>query len=145
MIVPDPGRFDQIVASLDTGTFTTMTTFTSHDVDLALPKYRLSTALSLAKVLARLGMPTAFSDLADFSGMTAEEKLVLRDVVHQADIAVDEQGTTAAAATAVIAGITAVPADLKTVRADHPFLYVLRDRPTGAVLFAGAVTDPSAS
>ncbi len=88
-------------------------------------------------------MPSAFDpDRADFSGITTEEALFISDVVHQANIDVDEKGTTAAAATAVVMRATAIPQHVALL-VDRPFIFALRDRPTGAVLFLGRVTDPS--
>lgn len=145
VIVPDPGMFRSIAARWDTELLSQMTRLTDQQVNLALPKFSLSTSLSLADALSSLGMPIAFTDQADFSGMTTQAKLKLTAVVHQADITVDEKGTTAAAATGVVASPTAILAPSRTLTVDRPFLYVLRDRPTGTVLFAGAVTNPAAS
>ena len=112
-------------------------------VNLALPRFSIETKASLADVLAALGMPTAFGDGADFSGITLAEQLQIADVIHQANIDVDEEGTEAAAATAVVMEMSALPAEPVTVRVDRPFLYLVRDLPTGAVLFMGRVGDPS--
>jgi serpin B len=88
-------------------------------------------------------MPSAFDDRADFSGITTAEKLVISNVIHQANIDVDEKGTEAAASTAVVMRATAMPAEPVAFRADRPFLFALRDVPSGAVLFLGRVGDPS--
>jgi serpin B len=122
-------RISEIAASLE-----------PHDVKLYLPRFAFGSELSLAETLAALGMPDAFDELrADFSGMTGEPNLVLKHVVHQAVVAVDELGTEAAAATGIVAEIVSMPAE---VRADKPFVFVIWDRPTGTVLFAGRVVDP---
>jgi serpin B len=112
-------------------------------VTLTLPKFSIETKAELGAVLAALGVPTAFSDAADFSGITTAERLQIADVVHQANIDVDEKGTEAAAATAVVMRASGMPAEPKTVRVDRPFLFALRDLPTGAILFMGRVGDPS--
>jgi serpin B len=112
-------------------------------VSLTLPKFSIETKAQLADVLAALGMPAAFSDAADFSGITTAEQLQISDVIHQANIDVDEKGTEAAAATAVVMRATAMPAEPMTVRVDRPFLFAVRDVPTGAILFLGRVADPS--
>jgi len=115
-----------------------------REVDLALPKFSVQTATSLSNALKTLGMPLAFDpERADFSGITAQERLFIADVVHQANIDVDEKGTTASAASAVVMGGSAAPAAPVTLRVDHPFLFVLRDIPTGAIVFLGRVADPS--
>ncbi len=116
----------------------------SGHVSLTLPKFRFSAKQDLATVLAELGMPLAFSSEADFSGITTEEDLSITKVIHEADIAVDEAGTEAAAATAVVMGDTSAPGEPVTVHVDRPFVFAIRDLQTGAVLFLGQVTDPSA-
>jgi serpin B len=116
------------------------------DVVLELPKWDIETKVELSTMLAALGMPTAFTDAADFTGMTTDEALQIGFVVHQANITVDEAGTEAAAATAVGIEATAAPVEEPEpilVTVDRPFLYALRDRETGAVLFLGRVTRPA--
>jgi serpin B len=116
-----------------------------RQVELAFPRFGIETATDLVEVLTALGMPAAFDpDRADFSGLTIAEKLFISAVVHQANIDVDEKGTEAAAATAVGMDTTALPADPVVVRVDRPFLFLLRDVPTGAIVFMGRVTDPNA-
>jgi serpin B len=90
-------------------------------------------------------MPSAFDpDTADFGAMTDTERLYLSAVQHQANIAVDEAGTEAAAATAAVVSATAAPAGQPvTLVLDRPFLFLIRDVPTGAVVFLGRVADPS--
>jgi serpin B len=127
-----------------------------YSVDLYLPRFSAGTHASLADVLKSLGMPLALTrGVADFSAIHVpkgyEDILYVGDVIHQANIDVDEKGTEAAAATAVDMGDTgggcvgSLPAPRKTItlRLNHPFLFVLRDVETGAVLFMGRVVDPS--
>ena len=90
-----------------------------------------------------MGMPTAFTDGADFTGISTEEALQISAVIHQANIDVDEKGTEAAAATAVVIRATSAPVDMVTLTVDHPFLFALRDMESGAVLFLGRIVDPS--
>jgi serpin B len=116
----------------------------SNHVDLALPKFGAESKVALGSVLAALGMPTAFTDAADFSGITTQEPLLISAVIHQANIDVDEKGTTAAAATAVVMVATGAPLEPVTLTVDRPFLFALRDVETGAVLFLGRIADPSA-
>ena len=116
-------------------------------VELGFPKFDIETSVSLADTLKDMGMPTAFVDAADFSGMTADEKLVIGDVIHQANITVDEVGTEAAAATAVVMVATSAPVeeDPITLTIDRPFTFWLIARTTGVVVFMGRVNDPSAT
>ena len=106
-------------------------------IHLTLPRFEARTHLSLTETLAALGMPSAFGP-ADFSGMTRGGGLFISAVEHEAVVQVDEEGTEAAAATGVAMASSHGP----TVTVDRPFLFVTRDRPTGAVLFLGRVTDP---
>ena len=114
-----------------------------------LPKWEMTLDYDLIPALKELGMQRAFdARLADFSGITdsAEgEGLAITGVFHKAFIAVDEDGTEAAAATALAVGLAsaAPPQRVVDFRADHPFIYLIRDNRTGAILFMGRVTDPS--
>jgi len=92
-----------------------------------------------------MGMPIAFSpDEADFSGMTGNRELFISNVIHKAFVAVDEAGTEAAAATAVIVGTTSIPVEPPVeVTIDRPFIFLIRDIETGAILFVGRVLNPS--
>lgn len=120
---------------------------TERPVELGFPRFDIETSTELASVLAEMGMPTAFSPAADFSGMTASEQLVIGGVIHQANITVDEVGTEAAAATAVVMEATAAPEPQEpvTLVVDRPFTFWLRERSTGVIVFMGRVNDPSAS
>ncbi len=111
-------------------------------VSIALPKWKTTSAFSLAENLKDLGMKTAFGGGADFSGMNGKQDLFISAVEHKAFVAVDEAGTEAAAATAVVMGRKGKPRSPVTLKANRPFLYSIRDRETGALLFLGRVTDP---
>ena len=144
VIVPDAGRFDEIVSHLDQ-TLVDATTLTHRSpLAFALPRFHITKQLSLAAPLAALGMPTAFTAQADFSGITTQAPLQIGDIIHQADVQVDEEGTIAAAATADVFN-TVGRAIGEELVVDRPFLFLVRDEPTGAILFAGQVTDPSAA
>jgi len=116
----------------------------TEEVTISLPKFQTTCKLSLSQDLTEMGMPLAFSGSADFSGMTGKRDLCISDVIHQAFIRVDEQGTEAAAATAVIMKMMAVrnPAEPKYFNADHPFLFLIRDNATGSILFMGKIAKP---
>jgi serpin B len=119
----------------------------TRKVKLSLPKFDIETSTELAPLLAAMGMPSAFSDTADFSGMTTATKLTIAAVIHQANITVDEDGTEAAAATAVVIRATAAPEPQEPVEllVNRPFVFAIRDNPTGAVLFVGHIGDPTAT
>jgi len=106
------------------------------------PKFEFDTKYSMAGTLAKMGMPTAFSrNDADFSGMTGNKDLYISQVIHQAYIKVDEKGTEAAAATAVMMATASISKNI--FRADHPFIFIIQDRETGNILFMGRVIDPT--
>ena len=111
-------------------------------VNVYLPRFTFETKYFMMEDLAEMGMPTAFTDAADFSGMTGNRELFIDKVIHQAFIEVNEEGTAAAAATGVSMRLSAaMPGEV--FRADHPFIFLIRDVDTGVILFMGRVTDPS--
>ncbi|MCI0497936.1 MAG: serpin family protein, partial [Thermoplasmata archaeon] len=112
------------------------------DVDIFVPKFEFRTGYDLRSTLMSMGMPTAFGG-ADFSGMDGSRYLSIAFVVHQAYVKVNEEGTEAAAATAGGMEILSEPPPPPEFRADHPFLFVIRQRDTGNILFMGKVGDPS--
>ncbi len=113
-------------------------------VSVSLPKFRAESQAELNGLLKDLGMSTAFSASADFSGMVTSGRMQLSNVIHKAFVDVNEEGTEAAAATAVM-GVRSMPIQRPPVefKADHPFLFLIRDETTGAWLFFGRVTNPS--
>jgi len=109
---------------------------------ISLPKFEFDTKYFMRDVLSALGMPTAFSESADFSGMTGKRDLFISFVIHQAYVKVDEKGTEAAAATAVGMQTTSVR-PRTDFRADHPFIFLIQDKGTGNILFFGRMVDPT--
>jgi serpin B len=117
-------------------------------VNLSLPRFKTTSTLGLKKPLEALGLGDAFTEKADFSGIaaarSADEKLRISDVLHKAYVSVDEHGTEAAAATAVMMGTMAMPvAEPVEMRVDHPFLFLIEEKGSGVVLFVGRVGDPT--
>ncbi|MDD5709787.1 MAG: serpin family protein [Candidatus Marinimicrobia bacterium] len=120
-----------------------------EDVILYMPKFRLETRYELAELLKALGMREAFSPQADFSGISAAKSkdLMISKVIHKAFIDVDEKKTEAAAATAVVMKMTAMPPAPRAprvFRADHPFLFMIREKNNGTLLFLGCLATPEA-
>jgi serpin B len=119
-------------------------TLTTRNVQVSLPKFRAESEFSLAKTLSAMGMPSAFTDRADFSGITARGGLQISQIVHKAFVDVSERGTEAAAASGI--GVRAMalhaPEEVVIFRADHPFLFVIRDTRNEAVLFVGRLMNP---
>jgi len=122
---------------------TTLGKMRERDVEVFLPKFKMTSEFSLKKELSALGMSDAFTASADFSGMSTKEKLLIQDVVHKAFVEVNEEGTEAAAATGVVIGVTSAVIDPDPVfRADHPFFFAIRDNRNGSILFAGRLVTP---
>ena len=143
VLVPDQGAFEEFEAGLNVETLSgIIQSMESQAVDLTFPKFEFETELSLAEVLVDMGMPAAMSPEADFSGMTGSKELFISDVFHKAFVSVDEEGTEAAAATAVVMTESAMPASPVKITVDRPFLFLIRDNETGAVLFLGRVLNP---
>jgi serpin B len=113
------------------------------EVRLTMPRFKVESEISLKKSLSELGMPVAFTEQADFSGMNGKKDLFVSDVVHKAFVSVDEAGTEAAAATGVIVGTTSMPIQVYEVILDHPFIFLIRDIPTNTTLFIGRVMNPA--
>jgi serpin B len=108
-----------------------------------LPKFKMTSQFSMAKMLAAMGMPDAFSGAADFSGMNGKRDLFISAVIHKAFVEVNEEGTEAAAATAVVMRLTAIPTPPPVFRADHPFIFMIKDNSSGSILFMGRVSNPA--
>ena len=111
-------------------------------VSLTMPRFEFDSEFSLKDTLTGMGMQDAFSGAADFSGMTGNRELFISDVIHKAFVSVDEAGTEAAAATAVIMPTAAPPEPSVDVTADRPFIFLIRDVETGTILFVGRVLNP---
>lgn len=138
VIMPDPGTFDAFLASLTPALLADITSHLSTvTMALAMPKFAFSRGSSLAEILKSLGMTDVFNlGVADLSGIDGRADLFVSGVFHQAFIGVDEAGTEAAAATAITIGTTGTPT---TLSVDHPFIFLIRDRQTGLILFMGKV------
>ena len=145
LLLPQSGQFETFEDSLDVQRVEGIVkTLERRQVTLAMPMFEFESSFRLKETLATMGMPVAFSGNADFSGMTGNRDLFIADVVHKAFVSVDEAGTEAAAATAVVMRETAVPAKPVEVNIDHPFIFLIRDIETGAILFVGRVVNPNA-
>jgi len=144
VLLPDGGKFAEFEKSLDAGRVgTIIKDIVPKQVALSLPRFKFESEFDLGNVLAGMGMPAAFSSQqADFSGMTGDRDLSISRVVHKAFVGVDEAGTEAAAATAVIMRATAMPVMPQEVTVDRPFIFLIRDIQTGSVIFVGRVVNP---
>ncbi len=116
----------------------------ASQLDVSLPRFQVQSQFELADTLSAMGMPLAFSRQADFLGISTAGQLQISHVIHKAFVDVSETGTKAAAATAVTFMTTLVAGDfMPAFRVDHPFLFLIRDRTSGAILFMGRVTNPN--
>jgi serpin B len=112
-------------------------------IQLSLPKFKFASDFDLSQALKDMGMSMAFDPgLADFSGITDVENLYIQGIVHKAVVAVDEEGTEAAAAGAVVMGTTSMT---ESMVVDSPFVFLIRDLGTGSILFMGRVMNPNAA
>ena len=144
ILLPDSGQFENLEMSLDAGLLNDIIdNLENKPVELTLPKWEYESSFMMKETLRAMGMPIAFTDGADFSGMTGNRDLYIADVVHKAFVSVDEAGTEAAAASAVIMKLTAMPTDVAVVTVDRPFIFLIRDIETGAILFFGRVVNPA--
>lgn len=152
IVMPDAGGFEQYAATLDISRWTEIQkTLRMGEVELSMPKFSFESGFALKDTLAAMGMPLPFSNDADFSGMSAQDTslppelldLHISNVYHKAFVDVNEAGTEAAAATAVVMALkSAVPSEPVTIILDHPFIFAIYDRPTGEILFMGQVVSP---
>jgi serpin B len=143
------GWLDDFEESLDSGFLRELDkVMRLRQVKLHLPRFRIEGSFQLGEALSSMGMHRAFApERADFSGIAASEPLFISQVIHKTFIDVTEKGTEAAAATAVAVAAGCAPGEPEepvVFRADHPFIFLLRDERTGSILFMGRLVDPTA-
>ena len=144
ILLPKAGQFEAFEQSLDAAVVKgIIDRLEGGQVALTMPKFEYEYSLGLKKALTTLGMGVAFTPDADLSGMDGKRDLLIQDVIHKAFVSVDEAGTEAAAATAVIVGTTSVPAQPVEVKINRPFIFLIRDIPTGSMIFVGRVLNPA--
>lgn len=147
VVLPDEGTFESVVSNMDGQTYETLlSSLEDTSVDLSLPKFTYETSYELNETFQDMGLVLAFTGQADLSGINdGVEHLSVSKVIHKAFVAVDEAGTEAAAATAVVVPGNAGPVQTVPFTVDRPFLFYIVDKPTGAILFAGTVENPTAN
>ncbi len=145
IVMPDTGRFRSFEDQLNPAYLASVLEgLENRNVHLQIPAFGFASgSVSLSRTLFEMGMPDAFGPVADFSGMDGTRNLFLSDVVHKAFINVDEVGTEAAAATAAVVSLTSVPEAPVVMKIDRPFVFFIRDIPTGTILFMGRVMNPA--
>ena len=139
----EEGSVDELVSMLDGDSWNNwLEQFSEReDFTVSMPKFKFEYEQSLRDVLMNMGLEIAFTDQADFSGISSID-LLISDVIHKTYIDVNEEGTEAAAVTAIIFGTTSAPPPPPVIDLNRPFLMAIRDTKTGAILFMGAVNDP---
>ena len=145
-IVPDAGQYDAVTGRLDVGLLTHITEqLEPREVDLKMPSFEFEATVDVVEPLKAFGMVDAFIESqADFSGMDGTRDLYISGIFHKTFIKLDESGTEAAAATAVVVGIeSAMPMPAETLHIDRPFVFAIRDNATGSILFIGRIADPT--
>ncbi len=146
IILPDTGKFEKVLEKLELSTI--KPTMIGRDIVVTMPKFKTSQHSSIAPALQKLGITTAFdSSNADFTGITDMKPAYISDVIHAANIDVDQYGTEAAAATAVMMTVGApagAPPKPLYFTVDRPFIFYISNTNSGTILFAGIITDPTA-
>lgn len=144
IIVPDAGRFEEIESALTSEVFEDMlASMEQTSLIFRMPKFEFESSFSLSDQLSNLGMSAAFDrNAADFSGMTGKKDLFISKVIHKAFVAVDEEGTEAAAATAVVMETAGAAIENLVLVVDRPFIFVIRDLESRQILFIGRVLNP---
>jgi serpin B len=142
VVLPNQGRLEDVQKSFDATAFASAIDDLKRTyVDFAMPKFKVRRSSMLKPHLKAMGAPLAFSNAADFDAMHPD--LAIAEVVHEAFIDVDEKGTEAAAATAVVMGLRGISPKAQEFVVDRPFLFYVYDKPTGAILFTARVVDPT--
>ncbi len=143
-ILPDSAGLDDCESELRTGYLSGITEMLeSSVVEVRIPKFSFESEFTMKKHLQQMGMIVPFTAAADFTGVLEQGGIFIDEAYHKTFIAVDETGAEAAAATAIVFRETGIPVVEHEFTADRPFLFFIRDRITGAILFMGRVTDPS--
>jgi serpin B len=145
VIMPDMDSFPSFEKSLSRERLDDLVSaLREESLMVSLPKFKFTTgSISLVPALAKLGMTDAFMDgIADFSGMDGTRRLYVSSIVHKAFISVDEKGTEAAAATGVVMSATSINPDIIEFNVNRPFIFVIRDKTTGVILFMGKIVNP---
>jgi serpin B len=144
LILPDEGTFDAFESSLDVDQLAeVLKDIQIKQVELQMPKFSFESEFELVGMLRLLGIQAAFDQQnADFSGIDGTKELSISHVFHKAFVLVDEKGTEAAAASAVLFRLRSIPVTDVQIAIDRPFIFLIQDKPTGTVLFLGRVLDP---
>lgn len=143
-LIPTAGSLDSFEKSLTAESLQViLNQLERASVTLSMPKFKFDAAFALNDALKAIGMIDAFDPMkANFSRMDGTTSLYISSALHKAFVDVNEEGTEAAAATAVVIGATSAPGQSYTITLDHPFLFLIRDNATGTLLFVGRVADP---
>jgi serpin B len=143
-VLPRAGALDSVVGTLGSVFDEARSNAAPFELSLSLPRFSFESARKLKAALQALGMTAAFTNAADFSGIDGEKELHIDEIYHRTFVAMDERGTEAAAATNVVINVDGGIVVLPTAEAtfDRPFIFVIYDEPTGAVLFVGQLVDP---
>jgi serpin B len=142
ILLPEAGELDAFEAGLSsTRVKEILESLEMKNVRLSMPKFEYESSFSLKEILSAMGMKSAFES-ADFSGINGNKDLFISEILHKAYVSVDEEGTEAAAATAVIISLTSMPEEAVEMTLDHPFIYMIRDNISGTILFMGRVLNP---
>ena len=141
--LPQSGTVNDLVAGIDSAKWQLwMNSLVATKARVQLPRFKFSYEATLNDALTQLGMGVAFTKFANFSKINATAPLLITKVKHKAFVDVNEDGTTAAAATSVEVGMTSAPL-VSTITFNHPFFFAIREMKSGLIVFAGTVNDPT--
>jgi serpin B len=148
LILPKGNNLTEVETMLDAKTLAALQdSLKLERVKMYLPKFRIESQYEMKTVLEEMGMPTAFTEDADLSGMYGTHELLISGIFHKTFIDVDENGTEAAASTVGVVNLESAPWTPPPVyifRADHSFFFIIQERETGTILFIGRVMNPNA-
>ncbi len=143
VVLPKEDKFESVLADIQNVYQHSIENMTETNINLSMPKFEFTTAnYDLTNYFKALGMTDAFGNQADFSGMSLSTQLLIDSIIHKAFIKVDEQGTEAAAATAVMTRANSIPSNKTEMSIDRPFIFFIKDTKSGQVLFIGVVKSP---
>jgi serpin B len=142
-LVPDAGKLAEFEKNLNASMLETIKTgMQGETVKLELPKFKIESSLGLADMLSSMGMTDIFiGGKADLSGINGARNLFVSAIVHKSYVNVDEKGTEAAAATAVVISKTSLPVNIISLKIDRPFLFLIQDKESGTILFLGRMAN----
>jgi serpin B len=144
LVILPSGSMEEFQEQFDTDLLQNIRgSLTSRNVQLSMPRFEFTRSMLLSQILSTLGMESAFGSSADFSGITGNLDLYISEVLHKAYIKVDENGTEAAAATAIMMSLVSMPEEPVEININKPFVFIIQNNHTGSIVFMGRMMNPT--